>query len=122
MEIIETVSFKGGNNRPPGSLEAEVVQDADRLEALGAVGVARCFMYAGNKGDAMYLPEEKADVNRTGKDYRNHRSSAINHFYEKLLLLKDDMKTISGKEMAEDRHRFLEVYLQQFFDEWEGSK
>lgn len=122
MAIIDTVSFKGGNNRQPDTLEGKVVQDADRLEALGAIGIARCFMYAGNKGDAMHLPHENPRGKMTKEDYRHGTSTAINHFYEKLLTLSAQMKTETGSRLAKSRHEFLEGYLQQFFQEWEGEK
>ncbi|MCR6106895.1 HD domain-containing protein [Salipaludibacillus agaradhaerens] len=122
IDIIETVSFKGGNNRPPASLEARVVQDADRLDAIGAIGIARCFMFAGYKGEAMYHPELKPRDIITKEAYRQERSSAINHFYEKLLKLSGLMTTETGKQMARERHQFLETFLHEFFAEWEGQR
>ncbi len=118
ITIITTISFKGGNNGPVSTLEAQVVQDADRLDAIGAIGVARTFIYAGSKGDLMHDPSLSVRENVTIEEYRNGRSSAIGHFYEKLLKLKDLMNTNEGKKRAELRHQFLENYLQQFFDEW----
>ncbi|GEL07887.1 HD domain-containing protein [Salisediminibacterium halotolerans] len=122
LAVIDTVSFKGGNNQSPDTLEAKVVQDADRLDAIGAIGTARCFMFAGNRGEAMYVPDASARTNMSEDEYRRNSISAIHHFYEKLLYLKDHMKTESGFEIAEERHRFLEVFLEQFFSEWDGAK
>ncbi|UTR14933.1 HD domain-containing protein [Salipaludibacillus sp. LMS25] len=122
LAIIETVSYKGGNNRPPASLEAKVVQDADRLDAIGAIGIARCFMFAGYKGEPMYLPELKPRDTMTNEAYRQERSSAINHFYEKLLKLSALMTTETGKQLARERHHFLETFLYEFFEEWEGRR
>ncbi|WP_280771888.1 HD domain-containing protein [Salipaludibacillus daqingensis] len=122
MEAIDTVSFKGGFNRPPEHIEGKVVQDADRLDALGAIGVARCFMFAGNKGDAMHIPDKKPREEMTKEDYRNGESTAINHFYEKLLTLTSSMKTKTGYKMAEERHAFLKTFLDQFYEEWSGKK
>ncbi|MFC0469523.1 HD domain-containing protein [Halalkalibacter kiskunsagensis] len=118
IEIITTISFKGGTNQPVSTMEAQVVQDADRLDAIGAIGVARTFIYAGSKGDPMYDPTLSVRENLTIEEYRNGRSSAIGHFYEKLLKLKELMNTQEGKKRAELRHQFLENFLQQFLDEW----
>lgn len=122
MEAIDTVSFKGGANRPPEQIEGKVVQDADRLDALGAIGIARCFMFAGNKGDAMHIPHMKPRDQMSKEDYRNGESTAINHFYEKLLTLNSQMTTETGLKMAKKRHEFLETYLDQFHNEWTGKK
>jgi uncharacterized protein len=120
MEIIGTISFKGGQQPPVTSKEAQVVQDADRLDALGAIGIARTFAYAGWKGHAMYDPELAHREQLTQEAYRTGPTSAINHFYEKLLRLKAMMNTESGRRIAESRHRFMELYLEQFYAEWEG--
>ncbi|PYZ95236.1 phosphohydrolase [Salipaludibacillus keqinensis] len=122
MSVMDTVSFKGGHNSPPASLEGMVVQDADRLDAIGAIGVARCFMFAGHKGDAMYLPSEQPREDMTKEEYRLGASTAINHFYEKLLTLSSQMKTSTGREMAQRRHAYLEHFLEQFYEEWEGLR
>ncbi|MCE7792364.1 HD domain-containing protein [Salipaludibacillus sp. CUR1] len=122
MGVIDTVSFKGGNNKAPETLEGEVVQDADRLDALGAIGIARCFMFAGNRGDAMHIPGERARDQMTKEEYRDERSTAVNHFYEKLLKLSSQMKTDTGKELAKARHLYMEDFLNQFYSEWEGKK
>ncbi|GAB2482893.1 HD domain-containing protein [Alkalibacterium psychrotolerans] len=120
MDIIQSISFKGGNGRKLTSLEAQIVQDADRLDAIGAIGIARCFAYAGSKGDLLFNPELSVREEMTEKEYREGQSSAIHHFYEKLLKLKDLMNTETAKEMAAERHAFMEDYLMQFFEEWEG--
>ncbi|WP_347550874.1 HD domain-containing protein [Pseudalkalibacillus hwajinpoensis] len=122
MEIITTISFKGGNRPPVTTLEAKVVQDADRLDALGAIGVARTFVYAGSKGDLIYDPSIKPRDKMTVSSYRNEQSTAINHFYEKLLTLKNLMNTRKGIELANQRHQFMVMFLEQFQDEWDGIK
>jgi len=104
------------------SKELEVVQDADRLDAIGAIGIARCFNYGGFKNRALYNPEILPNLSMTKDAYKNSNGPTINHFYEKLLLLKDKMNTASGKKIATQRHAFMETYLQQFYDEWEGLK
>lgn len=121
-EIISTMSFKGGNNPPMRTLEGEIVQDADRLDALGAIGIARTFAYSGSKGRQIYEPALKARENMSVDEYRSGNSSAINHFYEKLLKLKPLFNTELAKELAEDRHEFMEEFLSRFYDEWNGRK
>lgn len=120
MDIIQTISFKGGNGRKLTTLEAQIVQDADRLDAIGAIGIARCFTYAGSKGDIIFNPELSVRESMTEKEYREGPSSAVHHFYEKLLKLKDLMNTETAKQIAEERHAFMEDFLIQFFNEWEG--
>ncbi|WP_286761786.1 HD domain-containing protein [Salegentibacter sp. UBA1130] len=123
VKIIENVSFKGGNIQQEfNSIELEIVQDADRLDALGAIGIARTFNYGGFKGRALYDPEIEPDLNMTKEEYKASTAPTINHFYEKLLLLKDRMNTKTGKEIAKRRHEFMELYLEQFYAEWEGTK
>ncbi|WP_194287426.1 HD domain-containing protein [Gracilibacillus oryzae] len=117
LTIITTMSFKGGNNRPVESLEAQVVQDADRLDAIGAIGIARCFTYSGKVGQPIYNPDLGVRDQMTIEEYRNNKSSAINHFYEKLLKLKDLMNTETAKELAASRHDFMEKFLEQFYQE-----
>lgn len=119
-EIISTVSFKGGHNAPPQSLEAKIVQDADRLDAIGAIGIARCFMFAGSKGHAMHIPEQSFRESMSSAEYRDNHSSAVHHFYEKLLKIKDLMHTKTGSERALVRHQRLENYLRDFYEEWEA--
>ncbi|WP_096188943.1 HD domain-containing protein [Evansella halocellulosilytica] len=122
IQSIKTVSFKGGNNTSPVNIEGEVVQDADRLDAIGAIGIARTFMFAGAHADSMYLPDLEVRDEMTVEQYRQQRSSAIHHFYEKLLKLRGGIKTATGKKMAEERHQFLEDFLTQFLEEWEGKR
>ncbi len=117
------ISFKGANVKTKElSIESQVVQDADRLDAIGAIGIARCFAYGGYKNREIYNPEVKYDPNQTAEEYKKNTSPSINHFYEKLLLLKNLMNTKTGKEIAEQRHIFMEVYLDQFYREVEGAK
>ncbi|TKD71973.1 HD domain-containing protein [Pseudalkalibacillus hwajinpoensis] len=122
IEIISSISFKGGNRPPVTTLEAQVVQDADRLDAIGAIGIARTFVYAGSKGDLIYDPSIEPRNKMTPETYRNGQSTAINHFYEKLLNLKELMNTQKGIELAKQRHEFMEEFLSQFHDEWAGIK
>lgn len=122
-EAIEDVSFKGaGVMKKNRSREGEVIQDADRLDAVGAIGIARCFAYGGHKGREMYNPEIKSVMHQTSEEYKKNSSPSINHFYEKLFLLKDLMNTKTAKKIAEGRHEFMEDYLKEFFAEWEGKK
>ncbi len=123
VQIIRNVSFKGGKQAATfHSPELAVVQDADRLDALGAIGVARAFNYGGFKNRALYDPTIAPDLHMDKEQYKNSTAPTINHFYEKLLLLKDRMHTATGKRMAESRHQFMEQYLGQFYAEWEGEK
>lgn len=122
ISIISTMSFKGGNQSVMQTLEGKVVQDADRLDAIGAIGIGRTFAYSGAKGQLMYDPQIPVRKKMTKDQYRNEKSTAVNHFYEKLLKLKDTMNTASAKMLADERHAFLESFLEQFFGEWEGKK
>lgn len=123
IQIIENISFKGGNfEKQFNSIELQVVQDADRLDAIGAVGIARCFNYGGFKNRTIYDPEIAPNLNMSKEEYKSSDSPTINHFYEKLLLLKDKMNTASGKKIAENRHEFMETFLDQFYAEWEGNR
>ncbi|HEY5688990.1 MAG TPA: HD domain-containing protein [Yeosuana sp.] len=122
INIIENISFKGGNvSQKFHSKELEVVQDADRLDAIGAIGIARCFNYGGFKNRQLYNPDIKPNLKMTKEEYKNSNAPTINHFYEKLLLLKDRMNTNTGKRIASDRHAFMELYLKQFYNEWEAK-
>jgi uncharacterized protein len=121
MEVINSISFRGGEKKSLPSWEAKIVQDADRLDALGAIGIARTFAYGGKKGQPIYHPEYMVREQMTLEEYRNGKSSSIHHFYEKLLLLKDLLNTDTAKKMAEDRHRFMEEFLKQFYLEWNGQ-
>lgn len=121
VKIIENISFKGGNFKQSfHSPELNVVQDADRLDAIGAIGIARCFHYGGFKDRAIYDPEIKPNLQMSKEAYKKSTAPSLNHFYEKLLLLKDKMKTATGKNIAKQRHAFMENYLDQFYKEWEG--
>jgi uncharacterized protein len=123
IAIIENISFKGGKvERQFSSIELDIVQDADRLDAIGAIGIARTFNYGGFKNRALYNPEIAPNLTMTKEEYKNNEAPTINHFYEKLLLLKDKMNTQTGKQIAQDRHRYMEDFLEQFYDEWEGKK
>ncbi|MBZ9630941.1 HD domain-containing protein [Salegentibacter sp. LM13S] len=122
VKIIENVSFKGGNIQQEfNSIELEIIQDADRLDALGAIGIARTFNYGGFKGRALYDPEIEPEMNMSKEEYKTSNAPTINHFYEKLLLLKDRMNTKTGREIAQKRHQFMELYLEQFYAEWNGK-
>ena len=119
-QIIAAISFKGAAVEPPPlSLEGKVVQDADRLDAMGAIGIARAFAYGGAKGRAIHDPAAKPTEHRTAEEYLKSGGTTINHFYEKLLMLKDRMNTATGGAMAEVRHEFMEDYLRRFYEEWE---
>ncbi len=120
--IIQSVSFKGGNGIAPATIEAEIVQDADRLDAIGAVGIARTFAYGGAKGRKLYDWQEKPRDEMTEEEYRSAPTSSATHFYEKLLLLKDTMNTATGKQIAEERHQFMLSFLEQLIKETDGNK
>ena len=121
-KIIANMSFKGGNFIPEfHSPELAVVQDADRLDAIGAIGIARAFNYGGFKDRALYDPNIPPKLNMTREEYKKNAAPTINHFYEKLLLLKDRMNTKTGRKLAVDRHRFMEQYLEEFYREWNGE-
>ncbi len=119
--IIKNISYKGGNfEKEFSSPELDVIQDADRLDAIGAIGIARCFNYGGYKNRAIYDPNILPNLNMTKEEYKKSTAPTINHFYEKLLLLKDLMNTDAGKKIAQKRHDFMEKYLEEFYKEWEG--
>lgn len=122
IEIIAHLSFKGaGVENKIDTIEGMIVQDADRLDAIGAVGVGRAFAYGGYKGRPLYDPDSPPQAHRSFEQYKNSRSATINHFYEKLLLLKDRMNTPAAKRMAEERHDFMLKFLDQFMREWDGK-
>ena len=121
-EIISTLSYKGASIATPmRTIEGKIVQDADRLDAIGAVGIARTFAYGGNKNRLIYHPEEAPIMHESFEHYKNNKGHTINHFHEKLLLLKDRMNTKSAKILAEQRHLFMENYLDRFHKEWDGD-
>ena len=118
-DIIKTLSFKGGTQSSyQQTIEGKVVQDADRLDAIGAIGIARTFAYGGFKGREIYSPDLSPETYSDFEEYKNSKGTTINHFYEKLLLLKDLMNTETGKTIAKQRHEFMESYLTQFYKEW----
>lgn len=122
LEIISTMSYNAGKNPPMRTIEGKVVQDADRLDAIGAIAIARTFLYAGWVGHPIHDPGLPPRDSMSTEEYRQGRSTAINHFYEKLLKLKDLINTPSAKRIAKERHRVMEEYLERFMLEWDGSE
>lgn len=123
INIIENISFKGGNfEKKFSSKELDIVQDADRLDAIGALGIARVFNYGGFKNRPLYNPEIEPNLTMNKEEYKNNVAPTLNHFYEKLLLLKDKMNTETGKKIAQKRHEYMEGFLEQFYAEWNGEK
>ena len=123
IKIIENISFKGGNFKKQfHSKELDIVQDADRLDAIGAIGIARTFNYGGFKNRPIYNPSIAPNLSMSKEEYKNSDAPTLNHFYEKLLLLKDKMNTATGKKLAQQRHQFMENFLSQFYAEWEGER
>lgn len=123
IQIINNISFKGGNfEKQFNSIELQIVQDADRLDAIGAIGIARTFNYGGFKNRTIYNPEIAPNLTMSKEEYKNSEAPTINHFYEKLLLLKDKMNTVSGKKIAAKRHVYMEDFLEQFYAEWNGER
>ena len=123
VNIIENISFKGGNfEKKFNSIELDIVQDADRLDALGAIGIARTFNYGGFMNRPLYDPEIQPNLNMTKEEYKKNNAPTLTHFYEKLLLLKDKMNTETGKKIALERHKYMEDFLAQFYAEWNGEK
>ena len=123
INIIENISFKGGNTEKLfSSIELNIVQDADRLDAIGAIGIARTFNYGGFKNRPLYNPNIAPNLHMSKEEYKSSEAPTLNHFYEKLLLLKDKMNTETGKKIAQERHRYMEGFLSQFYAEWDGEK
>lgn len=124
VNIIENMSFKQSfkSKQSFHSKELEIVQDADRLDAIGAIGIARCFNYGGYRNRKIFDPAVKPNLNMTKEEYKHSTAPTINHFYEKLLLLKNKMNTETARRIAEKRHRFMELYLDQFYAEWDGKR
>ena len=121
LDSIRKLSFKGTGTTVPDSIEGRIVQDADRLDAMGAIGIARTFAFGGSRGRLIYDPEQPPKLDMNEETYRSGQSNGINHFYEKLLLLKDLMNTETGKAMAQHRHSYMESFLKEFYGEWEGK-
>lgn len=118
IDIITTISFKGGTGKKLSYIEAQIVQDADRLDALGAIGIARTFQYGGAKGQAMYDPDIPVRDTMDFNTYRHGESTSINHFYEKILKIKNKMNTGTAIKLAEEREAFVKLFLDTFFKEW----
>lgn len=122
VDIVATISYKGaGVTTAMRTLEGQCVQDADRLDAIGAIGIARCFAYGGHAGRLLHDPDEAPVLHQTAAAYKASKGASLNHFYEKLFLLKDRMNTPTGSVLAEPRHRFMEAFVAQFLEEWNVS-
>jgi uncharacterized protein len=122
VNIIYSISYKGGNEKNLTSLNAKIVRDADRLDAIGAIGIARTFAYGGSKGQSLYDPDIVIRSHMTLGEYRKGKSTSVHHFYEKLLKLKNLMCTETGKKLAEERHMYMLGFLEQFNKEWNGQE
>jgi uncharacterized protein len=123
IAIVENISFKGGNfEKTFHSIELDIVQDADRLDAIGAIGIARTFNYGGFKNRPLYNPNIPPKTRMTKEEYKKNEGPTLNHFYEKLLLLKDKMNTKKGRDLSNARHQFMEHFLSEFYSEWDGEK
>ena len=120
--IIDNMSFSKMDDAKELSFEGKIVQDADRLDGIGAIGIARCFAYGGKTGSIIFNPNIEPNLNLSKEEYKKNGRPSLNHFHEKLLLLKDKMNTESGKKIAQERHNYLENFIKQFHEEWEGNK
>ena len=120
--VISQISFKGRDTVVPDTLEGMIVQDADRLDAIGAIGIARTFAYGGSKGRMMHVPEESHKPDMSEEEYFSNEGTSVNHFHEKLLLLKDMMNTDTARAIAESRHAYMVGFLEEFMEEWTGSR
>ena len=122
VEIVRSISFKGaGVHTAMRTLEGQCVQDADRLDAIGAIGIARCFAYGGHAGRPLYDPAVPPVLHASAEEYKAAKGHSLNHFYEKLFLLKERMNTTRGRALAEERHQFMEAFVARFLDEWDGA-
>ena len=122
-EVVREVTFKGaGVDTTPSTLEAKVVQDADRLDAIGAIGIGRAFAYGGHKGREMYHPSHAPQLHASFEEYKKNQAPTLNHFYEMLFLLKDRMNTTAGQQLAQERHQYMQQFVEQFLAEWHGPE
>lgn len=122
LSIVSQISFKGTDSVVPDTLEGRIVQDADRMDAIGAIGIARAFAYGGSRGRAMHIPGDEPKAGMDAEAYSSNTGTSVNHFYEKLLLLKDMMNTPSARRMADARHEYMVAYLDEFMAEWSGLR
>ena len=122
IHVIRQVSFKGKDTVIPDTLEGKIVQDADRLDAIGAIGIARTFAFGGSRGRRMHEPGEEPNLHLDAAGMKNYQGTTVNHFYEKLLLLKNLMNTDEAKKIAEERDRYMREFLDEFYAEWDGQR